>query len=151
MSWDRFLERIANGEDVQSVLDEKSLIDRERIRSFLADHGEKGIKILREYDAAMKDISLGITEAKATWHSISKAARRVLLRLEGTPGQALCRRDEHSSVYVIEGGTEAVCKLPTLRNLCLRDLMEWRGGAFDPEKAAVLTEKAIFVLKHGKN
>jgi hypothetical protein len=28
-------------------------------------------------------------------------------------------------------------------------LLAWDGGALDPEKAAVITERGLFVLKHG--
>ena len=44
---------------------------------------------------------------------------------------------------------ERVAGVKTIRNLADRGLLAWDGGAFDPEAAAIPTERGRFVAKHG--
>lgn len=165
ITWDDVLRRIGHstpnargdGEPVQDVLDEKSVADRERFRSFLADLGPRGADALRGYDAAMRDHDSGVSGARMCWHSISPAQRRALLFL--APGRALVRCGWTPHFYDAVCATGAwpglstiakAARLDTVRNLAARGLVRWDGGAFDPEARAVVTERAVFVLEHGR-
>lgn len=104
----------------------------------------------------IRDIDSGVQGARSTWHSISDTQRRVLLLLIGGSQRQLVRAGD---VYTIRGSgtSDDPAKLirtgirrPTVRAIAARGLLEWTGGTFDPEAAAVLTEQARFVLKHGR-
>lgn len=98
----------------------------------------------------LKDIDSGVYGARSTWHSISDAQRRVLILLASGP--ASLKRMERTTYDVVSpaGSRATGIRLATVRNLAARGLLEWTGGAFDPEAAARLTERADFVLKHGR-
>lgn len=90
--------------------------------------------------------------ARTTWHSISDAQRRTLI-IVGTGSRKLRRSSWSKNFYDAYGEPHAVDKaagLLTVRNLCSRGLLAWDGGSFDPEKAAVITERGLFVLRHGR-
>lgn len=55
--------------------------------------------------------------------------------------------------YVVDGPGVPLPKpirLATLRKLAAHGLVDWDGGAFDPEAAAVLSEQGRFVLAKGR-
>ena len=39
---------------------------------------------------------------------------------------------------------------PTVRALAAHELLAWDGGALDPERKAVVTERGRFVFAHGR-
>jgi hypothetical protein len=150
MSWDEALDRISKGEPVEDVLDEKSALEEQDFRAYLAGMGERGIDALRRYDARMRNLNTGITGARSAWHSISQVQRTVLLAvLKARPGR-IVRRSVKPSIYTLDGQAALLCRIATLRNLCERNLLAWDGGAFDPEMAAVVTERGAFVAAHGQ-
>ena len=132
IQWDDVVRRIAGGEPVADVLDEKFAADRAAFRAHLADMGAPGANALRRYDADMQDLDTGITGARAAWHSISPAQRRALIESG-------------------EGKPPAARMISTLRNLASRDLIAWDGVAFAPESKTVITERGQFVLAHGRS
>jgi hypothetical protein len=146
MSWDETMRRIAAGEDVQAVLDEKS--ERESTEFAEWMRTKQGRPDLADkYLARVREIETGVYGARACWHALSLAQRRILIeanqhggRLDrvGKEYRHKARNQPYKPVYVA-----------TVRNLCERDLMAWDGGAFDPEAAAIVTERGRFVLKHG--
>lgn len=85
------------------------------------------------------------------WHSISPAQRRALQYAAANEGRL--ERSFLSKRYIcrdpLSPDSETPIRVRTIRNLCARDLLAWDGGAFDPEAAAVITERGLFVLKHG--
>lgn len=125
---------------------EQDWIDRrQRVRHFLLDEGRPDL--LAEYDAKMRDLDSGVMGAQSTWHSISATQRRALTEAAEHGGKLVrvgkeyrhgARNQPYKPIYV-----------KTVRNLCSRDLLAWDGGAFDPESAAVVTERGLFVLSHG--
>src|SRR5580658_3016903 len=139
MTHKEMLRRIQNGEDVQHVIETASAESRAEFRSWMLKWAEtnRGVEIaLEHYDAAMRDLDSGVMGARSTWHSISPAQQRALrTALEDTV--------DGKWVRGIGAGVS------TIRALCARDLMAWDGGAFDPEAAAVITERGRFVLAHG--
>lgn len=126
--------------------------DREHFRSFLADSGARGVAALRGFDAAMRDHDTGVMRARNIWHSISPAQRRTLLFL--APGRVLVCSARCAGYYDAVGASAGVdtiakaARLDTARNLAARELVQWDGTAHDPERRAVITERAVFVLKH---
>lgn len=145
MSWDEAIRRIRDGEPVADVLDEKLARDELSFRDWMAKECPDQ---LASYDARMRDIKLGITGARNAWHSISPAQRRALTeaaayggRLERI-GKEYRHKDRHQPYRPIY--------VATVRAVCAHEFMAWDGGAFDPEGAAVVTERGHFVLKHGR-
>lgn len=116
--------------ELQAAFDAKLAKDRESFRAFLVDMGPRGIAALKDYDRAMRDLDSGVSHARDIWHSISPAQRRAL-------------------VEAAEGKQPKVRTIATLRNLADRDLLAWDGGAFTPEARVVITERGLFVLRHG--
>lgn len=90
----------------------------------------------------------GIAQARNTWHSISDAQRHALTFASRCRAGRVIRR---RGWYMEMEGARPHRKIGvrTMRNLCARELMSWDGGAFDPEAAAVITERGLFVLEHG--
>jgi hypothetical protein len=129
-SWDNAFRRITAGEPVQDVLEERDWAARDQFRQTLMDMGDRGRDALATYDAAMRDLDLGITTARATWDALSPPQRRALREAAE--------------------GRQPVARIATLRNLERRGLIAWDGGAFDPEAKTVITERATFVLKHAR-
>lgn len=144
----------ASEERLIQQLDRESRDRTERVKAMLREEGRP--ELADQLDQKIKDIDSGVQGARSTWHSISDTQRRVLLLLAGGSQRQLARAGD---VYSIRGSGTAddPAKLirtgirrPTVRALASRGLLEWTGGAFDPEAAAVLTEQARFVLKHGR-
>jgi hypothetical protein len=152
-TWEQSLARITAGEPVEDVLDEQHAADRAHLRSVLADMGKRGIEAMAQYDEAMRNLDLGITRARMLWHSISEAQRRAVVILCESGGRAV-RRDDGpgiiSGIYTLPDSRTPLCRVSTLRMLCRHDLLAWDGGAFDPEAAAVLTERGTFTMRHGR-
>lgn len=155
ITWADTMRRIANGEPVGDVLDEKSAADRVAFRAFMQEQpGERAALALEHWEQAMRDHDFGLTGARNSWHSISPAQRRVLEALE--PGRELvrlrCPRSGYGAVATRSalGSIKRICRLPTVRNLASRGLLDWDGGALDPEARAVLSDRGRFVLAHGK-
>ena len=138
-------------EDVDAMIHAIEHRDRQRteaIKRMLINKGRRDLA--DELDAKLKDVRTGVAGAQSTWHSISPAQRRVLTTL--ATGRWLIREHGSLSWYEAHGEPEAmarVCRLPTARNLIARELLACEGGAFDPERKLVLTERARFVLRHG--
>lgn len=143
-SWDEALRRIAAGEDIEAVLEEKAAHEVADFVAYLRSEGKTDAA--DRYLAKVREINSGVYGARNTWHSISPAQRRVLLevnehggRVERVGKQYRHRSQNHKPIYAA-----------TIRNLCTRDLMAWDGGIFDPEAIAVLTERGWFVIRHGQ-
>jgi hypothetical protein len=150
VDWDAAARRINNGEPVADVVDEILAADRERFRHYIG-HTLGRPDLLAQYDANVRKLDLGITQAEAVWHSISPAQRRTLEILE--PGRVLVRQRHAPRYYDAIGTPHAISRaagLATVRNIAERDLVAWDGGALDPEARAVLTERGRFTLKHGR-
>ena len=146
MTWDEALKRIAAGEDTLAVLDEKSNAEQAEFVAWL--RRESGDQAAERHLAKMREIDTGIYRARGTWHALTVSQRRILAEAAQHGGRVdrvgkeyrHANRDQpYRSVYAA-----------TIRNLCARDLMAWDGGAFDPEAAAVVTERGRFVLEHGE-
>lgn len=84
-----------------------------------------------------------------TQHLAGSAARAEGL----SEGQCLVREGGSKTVYTAHGEPPALCRvarLATVRNLAARGLVDWDGGAFDPERRAVISELGRFVLAKGR-
>ena len=139
------MRRIANGEDVEAVLDEQAAADNAEFVAYMRSCGRPDLA--DNYLAKVREIDSGVYGARVTWSALSMAQRRALQEANlyggvvervGKQYRHKARQQPYKPVYVA-----------TIRNLCARDLMAWDGGAFDPEAAAVVTERGRFVLKHG--
>ncbi|TXN78748.1 hypothetical protein [Methylobacterium sp. WL8] len=141
-------ENFAEQERLMQRLDRKCQEQTERVRDMVREAGRPDL--LAEFDQRLRESDLGITGARSTWHSISDAQRRLLILLSNGP--ASVRRTKGASYDVVsEAGSRATgIRLGTVRNLARRELLEWTGGAFDPEASAAPTERMAFVLKHGR-
>lgn len=118
------------------------------VREILIEEGRPDLA--DELDARLKDVETGVAQARSVWHSISPAQRRVLTQLAS--GATSLQRMEGTSYDVVSPlGSQAVgIRLATVRALAARDLLDWTGGAFDPEKRAVLNEYGRFVVAKGQ-
>lgn len=137
-------------EEVLHRLEAESRQQTERVRSMLQEEGRPDL--VEDLDRRLREIRLGITGARGTWNALTEPQRKVLLiLLEGN--RRLVRQRHSKHFYDVIGEPEAVGRvagLPTIRNLIARELLAPDGGAFDPEAAAVLTERARFVVEHGR-
>ncbi|GJE77305.1 hypothetical protein [Methylorubrum suomiense] len=121
-----------------------------RVIAVLEENGRSDL--VAEFEKRLHDIDSGVDGARSTWHSISDAQRRILLLLSGGR-RWLTRSPGSKHFYDAQGEPHALSRIGTLRGvraLAARGLLDWEGGALDPERKAVLSEKARFVLKHGK-
>jgi hypothetical protein len=120
----------------------------ERVRQVLYEAGRPDL--VAELDAKMRDIRTGVAMAQSAWHSISPA-QRLALQFAAHPGCNLRRvGNQYLAAAAIFRRPERPIRVPTVRNLCARELLAWNGGAFDPEGAAVITERGLFTLAHGR-
>lgn len=150
MTNEELMRRIRNGEEVEHVFDIKHAEDRVEFRAWLVEEAKTNPRVdLENWDRKMRELDLSIDRAKMVWHSISAAQRRVLVgvarhggRLERVGKEYRASRGRHQPYMP--------AYVATIRPLCSRDLMAWDGGAFDPEAAAVITERGRFVLAHGQ-
>jgi len=151
MDWNEVCRRIANGEDVEHVLDTKSAIDRERFRAFLMEEEKTNPRArdaLASYDQSMKDVDSGVMGARGTWQSIS-ATQKLVLQNAATYGGRVTKITGSSGYQLrLANGLLGIAR-STVRALCDRELMAWDGGAFTPEAAAVITERGRFAVTHG--
>lgn len=145
MTPEQMMGMIRAGHDVEHVMDIHLAEGNAEFRVWLMR--ESGPEAVARYDARIKDIESGVYGARMAWHSISEA-QRFTLEIASTT-KCLRRRYSKPSFYVRDGGVSLVCRIPTLRALCAHGLLSWDGGAFDPEAAAVITERGQFVLQHG--
>ena len=141
-------EDFAEQERLMQDLERQGRERTERVRAMLLEDGRSDLAA--EMDRALKEGASGVTNARSTWHSISDAQRRVLILMAGGP--ASLRRVTGTTYDVVSpSGCRATgIRLATARNLASRGLLEWTGGAFDPEASATTTERVAFVLKHGR-
>jgi hypothetical protein len=139
-------ENFAEQERFLQRQEERERDTNQRVLAMLRDEGRPDLA--DDLTQRLRDIDSGVHGARSTWHSISDAQRRVLLLLGSGP--ASLRRVGRTYDVVSPLGSRAIgIRLATARNLAARDLLEWTGGAFDPEASGVITEHARFVLKHG--
>jgi len=135
-------------DDILQVIEAQSLASQQRTRELLLENGRPDL--VAELDRKLKDIRTGVDGAQRTWHSLSGAQRRVLEELR--TGRALSRSPGTKHRYDAIGMPHAisrVCSLATARALCARELLHVDGGATDPERKIILTERGLFVLAHG--
>lgn len=138
------------GEDVQQWLEERHRAREPLFRRTILETGHPDAeKILAEYDRAMRDNRLGLTSARNCWHSISPAQARVLAIMGA--GCELHQSRLRPLMYDAVGrwNIPDVCSLRTARPLCAHELAHVDGGAFDPERRIIITERGLFVLRHG--
>lgn len=128
--WTQIVRRMQAGEDLEALLDEAQAKDNAEFVAWLRQ--EAGDEAADRHLAKMREIDTGIYGARNAWASLSPAQRRVLTMAADHPQ--------------VKRGWPHVA-IATLRNLCARDLLAWDGGAFDPEAAAVITERGRFVLR----
>lgn len=137
-------------EEVLHRLEAESRQQTERVRSMLQEEGRSDL--VGELDRQLREIRLGITGARGTWNALTEPQRKVLLiLLEGN--RRLVRQKHSKHFFDAIGDPHAVARVAgvrTIRSLIARELLAPDGGAFDPEAAAVLTERARFVVQHGR-
>jgi hypothetical protein len=135
--------------DVIHKIERQMAADRERVRELIKREGTADD--LDFYDQSMRDLDRGITQARNAWHSLSDAQQRVLAFL-ATDTVKLTKRVD-SKVYDANTGRETierVATLATIRAMAARELVQWEGGAFDPESIVSLTERGRFVVDKGR-
>lgn len=143
-------------DDLDEILAAFERHERSQQARLVAFFIEKGRPDLAEdYMAKLRDIELGIDGARGTWHALSPAQRRTLESLGD--GRSLCRASGSRTQYdAIANDRTAdldsdfgICRLPTARNLASRELIVVAGGATDPERRFVITERGLFIIEHG--
>lgn len=124
----------------------------EHIKAMCRDAGRP--ELADELEQNFQDVESGVTGARATWHSISDAQRALLAHVvERTGNMRLVISNRGALTYQVDPPGVPLPKparLSTVRALAARGLLDWDGGAFKPEWAAVANERAKFVLKHGR-
>lgn len=134
------------------MIERDSIEKRQRTRQVILEAGRPDLA--EELDRNMREIDNGVSGAKSAWHSISAAQRRALLLL--ADGYEL-RRASYSRTkyegYCASRKRDAlgyICPIGTVRALCARELAYVNGGAMDPEKVIVVTERGKFVVNYGQ-
>lgn len=145
MSWPEAIDRIRLGQDATRVVEHENEKERQGFEAHLL--AELGPAAVERHRIRLQDFDSGVTGARNTWGALTPQQQSTLKvvhahggRLERV-GKAYRHRDRNQPyrpVYV-----------PTVRSLCDRLLMKWDGLAFDPEGAAILTERGIFVVVRG--
>jgi hypothetical protein len=138
-------------------LDRESLQSAERLRALLRAEGREDL--IPEFDQRLKDIRTGVDGARGTWHALSGKQRYTLTAM--ADGRYIARSLMNPRVFHgYRNGTQAlsgqpgvmlaICRIGTARALSARELIHVDGGATDPEGKFVITEKGVFVFKHGQ-
>lgn len=132
-----------SAEEILHALEAADRVREARFREMLL--AEAGPEALARYEAKMKEVALGVDHAQMVWHSISNAQRRALKGIS----EGRCRRV--NNYYLVGESGRFVWKerVATIRNLADRGLIDWDGGAFEPEREAVLSEAGRFLLAKG--
>lgn len=136
-------------DDLILYLDRQSQLQHKATRQMLIDAGRPDLA--EDLDRRMRDIRLGIAQAAAIWHSISKTQRIVLEKM--AQGAYLARTVGSATQYDALGRSPIilkVCRITTARNLCARHLIHVNGTARDPEAQFVVTEHGKFVVAKGR-
>ena len=138
-------------EDLEHRLEREARARQANIRLMIetSNHPERE-RLLADFDRDMREVDTGIKQAQGTWWALSPLQWRVLA-IVGAGGYLL-RQWGPPHWYDFYGWPEGIrklCDVRTVRNLCARDLMVVDGGAFDPERKIVITERGSFVLRHG--
>lgn len=138
-------------DDILQQIERDSRARHEGVRQLLLSEGRPDL--LAGLDNQMRRIALGLDGAGRTWQSISEKQRQVLsIMATGRKLRRSCSGKPSRPRYDAYGEPHAisdVCDIRTVRNLCARELCHVDGGALDPEKVIVLTERGAFVVKHG--
>ena len=130
-------------EDILQAIEARSRQQNESVRQMLIAEGRADL--LARFDATMKDINSGVYGARTTWNALTAAQQRALRYVSENKGR-LCRYAPNS--FLMPGKAPPLpIRLATVRNLIARELLACDGGAFDPEKVLVMTERGRFVLK----
>ncbi len=132
-------------EEMLSRLERESLETADRVRAVLREQGRPDL--VKWLDEKLLSIERGIDGAQRTWEALSMTQRRIVSMM-AERGFILIRNAKSSVLYdaVCAGETiPKAARLSTVRNLGERKLIAWDGGALDPEKRAVLTERGRFV------
>lgn len=139
-------------DDISQEIERRSIASRERVRAMVLEAGRPDV--LADFDRNMKEIDNGVMGAKNAWHSISDAQRRTLLVLSDGYELRSSRYNRNAyEGYCLAGKRDAlglVCRIRTVRALCAHELAHVNGGALDPEKSIIITERGAFVVKHGR-
>jgi hypothetical protein len=142
MNWDDAIKRISAGEDILSVFDKKTLADRHRFVDMLVSMGREDLA--EEYLDKMRELDLGISSAIGCWRALTETQRNTLV-VAATHG----RLTRVNKSYRPNSSAVKPVYAATIRVLCSHNLMAW-DGALRPEISAVVTERGLFVLKHGR-
>jgi hypothetical protein len=139
--------------DLKARLQRESFEQRQRVREIVleSNHPEKD-RIVSEYDRNMWAIESGVASARSTWAALTEPQKRVMLALD--EGRDLFRTRYSRALYDAVGkGFDAVggiCRLPTVKNLHARSLLDCAGGVEDPMRKMLLSDRGRFVLKRGR-
>jgi hypothetical protein len=130
------------------ALEAKFAQQREGVRQMLYSEGRPDLVV--GFDRKMHEIDTGIEGARRTWESISDAQRSVLRDMAEYGGH-LWQDPNNLNRFHLRVALGAVIRVrrATVRALASRELLAWEGGAFAPEAKAMLTERGLFVLRHG--
>lgn len=145
--WHEIARRVAAGEDIQAVLDEVDIQERADFDHYLR-HELNRPDLADRHAAFLRDLDLGIYGARQTWAALTLRQRETLKLVAGWRHPRLVRPNTSPTHYFRDGTNKPpICQYPTVRNLCERELLAWDGGAFEPWRAAVLTERGRFVVR----
>lgn len=131
-------------------LERETLEKRGRVRAILQESGRDDL--VQKYDQDMRDLDLGLIQARGIWHSISQVQRKLLMLL--SKESLKLQKREGSSIYDAVNAKERlenVAMLKTVRPLLARDLLQCEGGVFNPEAVVTLTERGKFVVEKGQS
>lgn len=131
-----------NTDDTLARLDREDKRRQETLRVMLIEAGRQDLA--DDLDRKLRDIRLGLDSARATWNVLSFAQRTVMLHLE-RGGWLDMPPHSRTRFYAFGPAIGDICGAPTVRNLMWRELVGWEAG-----RKVVLTERGMFVLKHGR-
>lgn len=140
-------------DDQTLVLDAEAELGRIRTRQVILESGHPdAARIVADFDQNCRDLDNGTMGARNAWNSISSAQKRVLTDMHFRRF-ALVARIGNTAIYDAVSDCVLIydiCRIKTVRALAARDLLDWDGGAFTPEARAILSDRARFVIAHGR-
>lgn len=131
-----------------ATFDEQIRASTDSVLRFLLAEGRKDLA--DELRARISANDAGLVHAGSLWLTLSGHQRTVLLLLAKFRPVRRVRDKTYEIADLAESAETAFStRLSTIRALGALGLIDWTGGVFDPEAAAMISDKGRFVALQG--
>jgi hypothetical protein len=115
---------------------------------FLVAEGRKDLA--EELRLRLAAVDSGLISVGSIWLALSSHQRAVLVLLAKFRSVRRVRGCVYEVATTEDRAQPAFpTRLGTIRALGARGLIDWTGGAFDPESSAIISDRGRFVVTHG--